>query len=413
MLFPALKKLVLSSLSIGLSAVIPTNALSMDLTGYTLLRQYNFDSTADLNSFNPYGIAGTSVINQEWQRYQTFNTTNHKIIGGKLELTALANLGGVYSGGISSGQICSKEVFYPRNGIQYAFVLRAKVPKKTGAWPAFWLYNPGVQSGGTNSEIDIMEIFDTPTQNTFDWTGYDHGSGVGTTYYSIMTNQWVWHPGFDFSSDYHDYILVWQEGNIEKWVDNTQVKGTIFNWFGPDPQVLVNLAMGGSVNNNPTAASFPAVYSIESLKIYTRQMPNKVFNYECETRTTVISAGDTQADIAEPAASNGSMNMFTANAVNDYVEYTINFPQTGSHQIKVRSKHNTNRGIYQFSIGGVNFGSPVDQYNAAGASYVETTVATVNVTVTGNKLLRFKVTGKSAGSTEYSLSFDRIRLVKQ
>jgi hypothetical protein len=247
-----------------------------DLTGYTLLRDYSFGTSRNVNSltsisnsFNPYGVAGTTVINNEWQRYQPINSTNHKLTATTLELTATPNLGGVYNGGISSGQITTKETFYPYNGKTYIFQLRAKIPKKVGAWPAFWLYSPG-GAGSTTSEIDIFEFFDTPTQNTFDWTGFDHGNGVGADYYNIMTNQWVWHPGWDFAPDYHLYTLIWKEGNIQKWVDGTQVKGTLFQWDGPAPQVLINLAMGGNTNNNPVASSFPAVFSLDYFRVYVK-----------------------------------------------------------------------------------------------------------------------------------------------
>ncbi|QGQ99407.1 glycosyl hydrolase family protein [Paenibacillus psychroresistens] len=247
-----------------------------DLTGYTLFRDYSFGTSRNVNSltsisnsFNPYGVAGTTVINNEWQRYQPINATNHHLTSTTLELTATPNLGGVYNGGISSGQITTKETFYPYDGKTYIFQLRAKIPKKVGAWPAFWLYSPG-GAGSTNSEIDIFEFFDTPTQNTFDWTGYDHGDGVGADYYSIMTNQWVWHPGTDFAPDYHLYTLIWKEGNIQKWVDGTQVKGTLFRWDGPAPQVLINLAMGGNTNNSPVAGSFPAVFTLDYFRVYVK-----------------------------------------------------------------------------------------------------------------------------------------------
>ncbi|MBP3962784.1 glycoside hydrolase family 16 protein [Paenibacillus lignilyticus] len=158
-------------------------------------------------------------------------------------------MGGISNGGISSGQIVTKETFYPRDGKTYIFQLRAKIPTGAGTWPAFWMYSPG-GAGSTTSEIDIFEYFNSPTQNTYDWTGFDHGDGVGTDYYSIMTNQWVWHPGFDFAADFaatfHTYTLIWKEGNIQKWVDNTLVKGTNFAWYGPDPEVLINLAVGGT-----------------------------------------------------------------------------------------------------------------------------------------------------------------------
>jgi len=63
---------------------------------------------------------------------------------------------------------------------------------------------------------------------------------------------------------------VWKEGDIQKWVDQNWVKGTKFTWVGNDPEVLINLAIGGSDNVNPTASTFPAVYSIDSFKVYVK-----------------------------------------------------------------------------------------------------------------------------------------------
>ncbi|MFC4808177.1 DUF7594 domain-containing protein [Paenibacillus sp. GCM10023250] len=254
----------------------PVSSEGPSLAGYTLYRDYSFGTSRGVNSltslsnnFNAYGIAGTTVINKEWQRYQPINATNHVLTANSLDLTAVANLGGVYDGGISSGQITTKETFYPSNGKTYMFQLRAKIPNGVGTWPAFWMYSPG-GTGSTNSEIDIFEFFNSPTQNHYDWTGYDHGSGEGDNYYSIMTNQWVWHPGIDFSADYHTYTLIWKEGEIQKWVDGTMVKGTNFAWFGPAPQVLINLAIGGSPNSNPTAATFPAKFSLDYFRVYVK-----------------------------------------------------------------------------------------------------------------------------------------------
>jgi hypothetical protein len=31
----------------------------------------------------------------------------------------------------------------------------------------------------------------------------NHDLGVQPDTYSIMTNQWVWHPAFDFAADHH------------------------------------------------------------------------------------------------------------------------------------------------------------------------------------------------------------------
>jgi hypothetical protein len=266
----------------------PPDGDGPDMAGYAGLYDYRFGTNAgrfsNLSSrFNPYGIAGTTVINNEWQRYQPINGTNHRLTGDKLELTALANLGGVYNGGISSGQITTKDTFYPRTGKKYIFKLRAKVPTgKSGAWPAFWMY--AKQAPNTSSEIDIFEFFDSPTQDSRDWTGYDHGAGVGSNFHNIMTNQWVWRPGFDFGAAYHTYTLVWEEGKIYKWVDDTWVKGTNFTWQGSDPQVLINLAIGGSINRNPNSASFPTVFSVDSFQVFV-DCPGSAVTTGCHTPT--------------------------------------------------------------------------------------------------------------------------------
>ena len=246
------------------------------LDEYVLTHDFTFGKSGNITSieeldayFNPYGIAGTNVINQEWQRYQPFNSSNFVFTDSTLQLRALTDLGGIEDGGISSGQIVTEEGFYPSEGKTLLIQLRAKIPHGEGTWPAFWMYSPG-GSGTTDSEIDIFEFFNSETQNTYDWTGFNHGSGVGDDYYSIMTNQWVWHPGFDFSEEYHVYTLIWKEGDVQKWVDKNLVLGTYFEWYGPDPVIIVNLAMGGKPNNPPNAQEtpFPSIFSLDYLRIY-------------------------------------------------------------------------------------------------------------------------------------------------
>ena len=130
------------------SKVNSAASLSRDtkLDGFTLIRDYNFgtaegntvhDSTELTGILNAYGIAGTNVINSEWQRYQLINLKNHAISTNDLELTAVSNLGGIQGGAISSGQITTKETFQPTVGKTVAFQTRAKIPKEKGAWPAF------------------------------------------------------------------------------------------------------------------------------------------------------------------------------------------------------------------------------------------------------------------------------------
>jgi hypothetical protein len=81
----------------------------------TTLSDYQFGTGSDRNLgnltqlgslFTPYGIAGTTVIQKEWERYQPFNSTNFAFTPRSLDLTAtIPSGGGLWSGGINSGQI--------------------------------------------------------------------------------------------------------------------------------------------------------------------------------------------------------------------------------------------------------------------------------------------------------------------
>jgi hypothetical protein len=108
--------------------------------------------------------------------------------------------GGLFPGGIHSGQIWSKEVFQPgvTGHTGYAFEIRKKIPDRKGTWPAFWLYSKASHQRSDGSEIDHTEFFVMTYQNQFDWTGYTHGPGTGSDYDSIKTNRWTWASGRRF-----------------------------------------------------------------------------------------------------------------------------------------------------------------------------------------------------------------------
>lgn len=229
-------------------------------------------------SFNPYGIAGTTVINQEWERYQPFNTTNFVFTNNTLDLTATIPAGGgLYSGGINSGQIWTKQTFKPgyTGYTVFGFEIRMKIPGGPGMWPASWFYTqsgmPGMNDG---SEIDNPEFFDMATQNEFDWTGYQHGPGQGAQLYSIKTNQWVWQPGLNFSADYHDYQTFWTPDAVYKYVDGTLIYAQAFKWTAAGAaQFGANLAVGTPImpGLQPTSLSqFPSALSVDHITIWAK-----------------------------------------------------------------------------------------------------------------------------------------------
>lgn len=255
---------------------------SQATAGMSVVNSFTFGTNAGSNitnlsqlatNFNPYGIAKQTVIHTEWERYQPFNSTNFVFTPSSLNLTAtIASGGGLYPGGISSGQIWSKLTFQPgKTGSNvYALSARIKIPSGTGMWPSFWLFSP---SAGDASEIDAAEFQMMTYQNQFDWTGNNHGGG-GQTIYSILSNPWTWHPGTDFSAAYHDYQVVWTPDATYKYVDGVLILAQTFQWTSNQPaQVGINLAVGSNDSGNtgliPNSLSeFPAALQLASLTLW-------------------------------------------------------------------------------------------------------------------------------------------------
>ena len=101
----------------------PTQTFSDAIQTLPLLRNYSFGTGSGRNvtnlsdlaqSFTPYGIAGTTVTNQQWGLYQPFKSENFVFTASSLNLTATIPAGGgLYPGGIHTGQIWSKQTFKP------------------------------------------------------------------------------------------------------------------------------------------------------------------------------------------------------------------------------------------------------------------------------------------------------------
>ena len=253
------------------------------VAGMQSIRWYDFRAGGTVSNldqlaqwFDPYGIAGTTPTHSEWERYQTFNSDNFRFTGYSLDLTAtIPWWGGVWEGGIASGQIWTKDVFQPgATGYNtYAILVRAKIPSAPGAWSQAWLYTkqPGMDDG---SEIDNPEFMTSQWQSSYDWTGFDHGYGEGNTIYDVRTNPWVWHPCFDFSAGYHDYELVWTPDATFKYVDGQLVYAQNFWWTAPGPaQFGVGLAMGSDEIPGLVPYSysdFPAALSVQYITVWAK-----------------------------------------------------------------------------------------------------------------------------------------------
>ncbi|MDF2713301.1 MAG: hypothetical protein K0R28_226, partial [Paenibacillus sp.] len=129
---------------------------------------------------------------------------------------------------------------------------------------------------------------------------------------------------------------------------------------------------------------------------------------EAEALPVVTSAGDSQTNLTNSGI---TFNNLSSNAVNDYVEYTINIPSPGTYTIYIGNRSATNKAIYQLAIGGTNQGGTVDQYSSPNG-FRPSILGNVTFGTSGNKTFRFTVVGKNASSSGYQLAYDYIKLVK-
>jgi hypothetical protein len=107
----------------------------------------------------------------------------------------------------------------------------------------------------------------------------------------------------------------------------------------------------------------------------------------------------------EAGASGGAYDHLAANAVGDYVEYTVNVPVAGTYAVALGYKAHNSRGICQLKIDGANQGSTFDQRLNPGFQSVSLGSRQLSA---GNHTFRLQVTGTSG--TGYSLSADNITL---
>ncbi|GAB6023451.1 hypothetical protein CHUAL_008231 [Chamberlinius hualienensis] len=153
------------------------------------------------------------------------------------------------------------------------FEARIKTPAGTGLWPAFWMLGDNYDSLGwpDAGELDIMELRGsnpTTVMGTIHGPGY-FGAGGLTGSYTLPGGQ-------SFADDFHVFAIDWEPTQIQWSVD-----GTVFEtrtpadlngnpWVFDHPfYVLVNFAVGGQFDGNPTPdVVFPKQYYIDYIHIY-------------------------------------------------------------------------------------------------------------------------------------------------
>lgn len=288
-------------------------------------------------------------------------------------------------------------------------------------WVSAQFDNFAVSAVSGPTQTTIIDNGDAGYSETGAWsasglTGYN---GSGSRYSSSAGAFATWTPTIAAAGKYKVFVMypahVYSDQTAQYTV-NYQGGSQVFNvnqeqngssWVELGDGTGFNFAAGSSANvklevtkpgNNEEVVRADAVRFV------------RVNSFEAESLPVSTSAGDAQANYADSSTSR-LFNSLNSNAVNDYVEYTVNVPESGTYTVYAANRTANNKGIYQLTIDGSNQGGTVDQYSS-GVGFTESNLGTFTFGTAGHKTFRFTVVGKNSSSSGYTLGYDYIKLVK-
>jgi len=240
------------------------------------------------------GAAGSSVDSNKWhfdlgdgcpgvcgwgnneREYYRSDTSNIRLNGsGQLEIVARVATDTIacYYGrcGYTSAKITTNAKMFADQGRIEA---RIKLAAGQGLWPAFWMLGKNIGTVGwpTCGEMDILENHGSdPTS----MSSAVHGPGYsGNTPFVHVR-----HFASGGVTAFHTYAVEWDSTSIRFFVDDTLhylvARGVVEqhgNWvFNQQFFVILNLAVGGNFDGNPTSdAIFPATMQVDYVRVFKR-----------------------------------------------------------------------------------------------------------------------------------------------
>lgn len=134
--------------------------------------------------------------------------------------------------------------------------------------------------------------------------------------------------------------------------------------------------------------------------------------YEAEDLTASVSSGDRQEDVGDVWASGEKYSRGVLSGVGDYIQYSAWLPAPGTYNVKIRFGKGADLGRWQFYKAGTRVGAQQDAYSNAFA-FSEVNLGNVIYQTSGNKVFRFRVTGKNSASSGFATAIDYVMLTKQ
>ena len=233
-------------------------------TGPKLIWEENFDgSTLDTTSWNyELGDGCPDLCGWGNNELQEYTTTSHRLEDGHLIITARRQ-DSLYT----STRITTKNKHQFKFGRMEA---RAKLPRGTGLWPAFWMLGSNIDKVGWPlcGEIDILEYVGRAPGEIFTTlhTADAHGDN-GSTKTTPINN---------IEEGFHVYASDWTPESITFYVDDQEV----FT-FAPEDKpekiwpfdqpfyFIINMAIGGNFGGPEVDDSiFPQEFVVDYVRVY-------------------------------------------------------------------------------------------------------------------------------------------------
>ena len=235
------KSLLISAMATILSLTLSHATMAQSEWKLVWSDEFNYKGLPDSSKWG-YDVGGHGWGNQELEYYTKARKENARVEKGNLIIEARKEK---WEGmDYTSTRLVSRG----KGDWKYAkVVVRAKLPKGRGTWPAIWmLATKTPYNWPDDGEIDIMEHVG------FD-PGQIHASTHCKKYYHIIgTQKTAITPVPDFGDAYHDYWVIYEGEEIRMGVDKleyfhiTNEHSGYEAWPFDNPfHLILNIAVGG------------------------------------------------------------------------------------------------------------------------------------------------------------------------
>ncbi|WP_162140091.1 glycoside hydrolase family 16 protein [Haploplasma axanthum] len=219
------------------------------------------------NEIWTYETGGHGFGNNEKQFY-TDNLKNAYVENGILNIVA-------YKENYENNEYTSaKLTTYGKKHIKYGkIIVKAKLPKGNGTWPAIWMLPVSIQNGNPwpyCGEIDIMEhVGKNQDYVHFSLHSKKYNHQVGNQPTHVIKQEGV-------TDTFNDYEVRWDSESISFYVNNEHhvtfkknSDDSVEGWpFDEEFYLILNLAIGGWWGGEIDDSILPAKLQIQSVEVY-------------------------------------------------------------------------------------------------------------------------------------------------